>query len=102
MLYIFLPNSEHRTSFLSLIDLFAKNQLFLECAIPTMISMMQERFDIKIYSAPLCTDWGSLRAKPKEMIEKCFKEDGVYEAYHPIKISFNSNWTQYFDYAMNS
>ena len=101
MLYIFLPNSEQRTSFLSLLDLFAENKLFLECAIPTAISMMQERFGIKIHSALLCTDWGSLRAKPKDMIEKCSKEGVVYESYHPIKISLNSNWTQYFDYARN-
>ena len=101
MLYVFLPNSEQRTSFLSLLELFSENKLFLECAIPTAISMMQERFDIKIHSASLCTDWGSLRSKPKEMIEKCSKEGAKYESYHPIKISFNRDWTQYFDYLRN-
>ena len=96
MLYAYLPREQKR-AFLNLLDLFAEHNLFLECAIPTAVSMMQEKFGIRLQSIPLCTDWGELRNKPKEMIEKCEKENAVHQAYHPIKISFNHDWAQYFD-----
>ena len=96
MLYAYLPR-EYKRPFLNLLDLFAEHNLFLECAIPTAVSMMQEKFSIRLQNIPLCTDWGQLRNKPKEMIEKCTKEDLVHEAYHPIKISSNRDWAQYFD-----
>lgn len=96
MLYAYLPR-EYKRPFLNLLDLFAEHNLFLECAIPTAVSMMQEKFSIRLQNIPLCTDWGQLRNKPKEMIEKCTKEDLVHEAYHPIKISSNRDWPKYFD-----
>ena len=96
MLYAYLPK-EQKAAFLNLLDLFAEHSLFLECAIPTAVLMMQEKFSIRLKSIPLCTDWGELRNRPKEMIEKCAKEDLVHEAYHPIKISLNRDWAQYFD-----
>ena len=96
MLYAYLPR-EYKRPFLNLLDLFAEHDLFLECAIPTAVLMMQEKFSIRLQSIPLCTDWGELRNKPKKMIEKCTKEDLVHEVYHPIKISFNRDWAQYFD-----
>ena len=98
MLYAYLPDLEQKNSFLKLLEMFAENELFLECAIPTALLMMQKRFGIKLHNALLCTDWGDLRTKPKEMIDKCMKDEKNYEAYHPIKISYNKNWTHYFDY----
>ena len=111
MFYAFLPNSEQRISFLNLLDLFGENNLFLECAIPTAILMMQEKFGVNLYDAPLCTDW-KLRErkedsaeKSKEMVENCAKKEivknKVFEAYHPIKIGFNHDWPQLFDYIKN-
>ena len=97
-------------SFLNLLELFAENDLWLECAIPTAVLLMHERFGIKVHNTPLCTHWGQLRDKPKEMMEQCSKEMNnirinrifgksidKYGVYHPIKISLHSNWTKYFD-----
>ena len=99
MLYAFLPDFDQKNSFLSLLDMFAENELFLECAIPTALSMMHERFGINLHNALLCTDWGDQRDKgSKEMIDNCLKDEKHYEAYHPVKLSYNENWTQYFDY----
>lgn len=103
MVYTFLPNSKQRITFLSLLDLFGENNLFLECAIPTAILLMQERFGVKLYNALLCTDW-TLRErkekseKSKEMIKNCARKGRSFEAYHPIKIGFNRDWPHFFDY----
>ena len=97
MLYAFLPSSEQTNAFLELLDLFTQYKVYLECAIPTAMSLMQERFGIKTHNAPLCTDWSDLRRKPNKMIEKCLKNGDSYEIFHPVKISQVPNWTQYFD-----
>ena len=99
MLYVFFPSNEHKDAFLELLDLFAENNLFLECAIPTAISLMKERFAIKVHNALLCTDWHNLRGQPIQMIKKCLK-DGKNEVFHPIKISQHKNWNSYFNYIM--
>ena len=110
MLYAVLPNLEQKRAFLSLLELFAEHELHLECAIPTAVLMMQERFGIKVHTASLCTDWGVLRENiynvhkvhlAKFMIEKCASENSTYEAYHPIKMKHHSDWIQYFDYIRN-
>ena len=110
MLYAFFPTFEIKHSFLDILELFAENNLFLECAIPTAVLMMKERFGIEFYNTALCTNWVHLRNKPKLMIEQCSKEMNnlrinrifghriqKYGVYHPIKISFNSDWTQIFE-----
>ena len=96
MLYTFFSSTEHKNAYLEIMDMFTEHDLFLECAIPTAVSMMNERFGIKVHSAVLCTDWHNLRGNAK-MIKKCVKE-GRYEVFHPIKISQHRNWRNYFDY----
>ena len=49
MLYAHLP-SEQNAAFLNLLNLFAEHSLFLECAIPTAVLMMQEKFSIELQS----------------------------------------------------
>ena len=98
MLYAFFSTTEQRNAFLELLDLFAEHNLFLECAIPTLVSMMKKRFGIEVHTAKLCTDWHDLRGH-LGMIKKCQK-DGDYELFHPIKLNRHRDWSHYFDYVM--
>ena len=111
MLYAVFPSFEIKHSFIDILELFAEHRVWLECAIPTAVLMMQERFGIKFHNTPLCTTFsGPLRKKPKLLIEHCATEMNniranrifgkrieKYGVYHPIKMSFVSDWTQYFD-----
>ena len=100
MLYLTLITPEQRLWFINILELFAKHSLFLECAIPTAVRWMKTRFEIDVYNANLCTDWGNLRSAPNQMIEKCINE-GNYDAFHPIKIGLEGNWAAYFNYISN-
>ena len=99
MLYVYFDTDEQRSAFLDLVDLFADNKLFLECAIPTLVSLMQQRFGVKVHVAILCTDWYELRGNPKKLIGTCLKK-GVHEIFHPIKISENSDWSRIFNHVI--
>ena len=96
MLYVYFDTDEQRSAFLDLVDLFAENKLFLECAVPTLISLMRQRFKIKVHVAILCTDWYELRGNAKKLIGTCLKK-GRHEIFHPIKISENSDWSRIFN-----
>ena len=121
MLYFHLPSTEQRNAFLGILDLFSEHKLFLECAIPTAVSLMQTMFGFQTHRADLCSVWGSLREKhnkiaPKvysilvrEMIQMCVSRNfspvhlqkDNFEIIHPIKISKLDNWKQYFYYFHN-
>ena len=121
MLYFHLPSTEHKNAFLGILDLFSEHKLFLECAIPTAVSLMQTMFGFQTHRADLCSVWGSLREKhnkigPKvysklvrEMIQMCVSRNfspvhlqkDNFEIIHPIKISKLDNWKQYFHYFHN-
>ena len=96
MLYVYFDSDEQRSAFLELVDLFAENKLFLECAVPTLVSLMRQRFEIKVHVAILCTDWYELRGNAKKLIGTCLKK-GVHEIFHPIKISEHSDWPRIFN-----
>ena len=96
MLYLTLLNLEQRIQLVNILELFSKHSLFLECAIPTAVFWMKRRFEIEVYNANLCTDWGSLRGRPGPLIEHCNNEGSTYDAYHPIKIGRTDNWRDYF------
>ena len=103
MLYTYFYNIAQKDYFLRLLNLFSKYELFLECAVPTAVLMMQEKFGITVYNAPLCTSWqyGTVRKNPDRLIQTCTEEGRDYQAYHPIKLSTTSNWSMYFDKIMN-
>ena len=103
MLYAYFLNDEQERYFLDILDLFAKHKLFLECALPTAVLMMEEKFGLRVYTAPLCTSWdyGNVRKDADKMIQYCAKKKHIHEAYHPIKISKYNNWTGYFDELLN-
>ena len=101
LLYAYFPNLQQKEYLINILGLFAKHRLFLECAIPTAVLMMKEKFGIQIYDAQLCTSWdyGGARSDPDKLIQNCdkSKDHHHYEAYHPIKLSRNSNWSLYFE-----
>ena len=101
LLYAYFSNDHQKEYFINILGLFAKHKLFLECALPTAVLMMNERFGIHIYDAHLCTSWdyGWVRSDPDALIQNCDKGNGLhhYEAYHPIKLSSASNWSRYFE-----
>ena len=105
LLYAYFPNNLQKEYFINILGLFAKHKLFLECALPTAVLVMKERFGIQTYDAHLCTSWdyGGARSDPDKLIQNCDEEKGHhhYEAYHPIKLSRNSNWSLYFDRIYN-
>ena len=103
MLYSYFFNFAQKEYFWKLLKLCSKNELFLECALPTAVLMMQEKFGIEVHKAALCTSWqySMVRSNPDLLIQSCEEEDRDYEAYHPIKLGTSSNWPLYFDKLMN-
>lgn len=101
MLYLIVESDKQRNEILKILDLFRENKLFLECAIPTMVHMMQQRFGIKVYNAPLCTSWNysGTRNNPKQMIENCLRNENFeFEVFHPVKMSQSiESWKQHFN-----
>ena len=118
MLYFHLPSTEQKNAFLDILDLFLEHKLFLECAIPTAVSLMQTMFGFQTYHATLCSVWGSIREKMnktgpnvysklvREMIQMCVSRNvsssfSKMDIIHPIKINKLDNWKQYFYYFHN-
>ena len=101
MLYAYFSSHQQKEYFINILELFAKHKLFLECALPTAVLMMKERFGIQVYDAHLCTSWDYERARshPDTLIQNCNEEKAHhhYEAYHPIKLGIESNWSLYFE-----
>ena len=104
MLHLSIQSTEERNAILELIDLFGEHDLFLDCAISTLVLMMQQRFKIKTYYAPLCTSWdySKVRNNPQLLISKCKRRRDVnFELFHPVKISKISSWPTYFHNLMS-
>ena len=101
MLYLNIVSQKQRNELLVILDLFYEYKLFLECAIPTLVYMMQRMFDIRVHHSPLCTSWNytGLRNYPSEMIKTCLKNKDVkFEVFHPIKMSESlDSWKKNFD-----
>ena len=98
MLYLSLHSAEITNAFLVLLDLFGKQELFLECAIPTAVSLIQQRFKIQLHEAPQCTKWDATRGT-RGMLTKCLiQKKQTYEFFHPIKLSAFTDWSEYFRY----
>ena len=98
-LYANFQNHQQKEYFINILGLFARHKLFLECALPTAVVMMTEKFGVRIYDANLCTSWGNARSNPDTLIQNCKKEKDHhhYEAYHPVKLGKDSNWSMYFE-----
>ena len=106
MLYLSLHSAEVTDAFLVLLDLFGKYDLSLECALPTAVSLIQQRFTIERHEALLCTDFkdegiktrGYTTRGTREMVTNCLIENRTYEVFHPLKLSTFTDWSEFFGY----
>ena len=96
-LYVSLHSAEQTEAFVKLLELFGKHKFTLECAFPTAVSLIQQRFKIELYEARVCTDFKSNRGTPK-MVKNCLNDNLTYEVFHPLKVSKYGNWSQIFKY----
>ena len=98
MFYLNIQTAEQRIAILEIIDLFTEHELFLDCAISTLALLMQQRFKIETYYAPLCTSWdySKVRKNPEMLVNRCLRiKDAKFELFHPMKISKINNWSKY-------
>ena len=102
MLYVYLPSVDQRDALLGILDFFNHHKLFLECAIPAAVTMMEDRFSIQVYTAKLCTDWTHRGGNVGNLIKRCFgrKNSPANNIVHPVKIGRLANWKQFFDYLL--
>jgi len=91
-LYVNIVNRTQMTAFTMLLKIFALHKLFLECAIPSAVAIMQEKYAVRVHWAALCTNWGFERPYPS--MWSCIKDES-HDAFHPIKSS-DSMWMHYF------
>merc|ERR1719336_119757 len=94
MLYVPLHDPAKTEVFLGLLDLF--QDLFLECAIPMAVLLMNRRFGDMTYFANLCTDWSGNRGRGERWAPKCPSDT---ELWHPIKMGTTRAgfWAEWFD-----
>lgn len=75
----------------TLLHIFGDHDLFLECALPTAVAIVNSMYEnIILYHAALCTDWTSERKNPDTW--DCIDND-QFEVFHPIK---PPKWSSYF------
>jgi len=97
MLYVPLHDKRAVKEFVLLLDIFSHHRVFLECALPTIVEIMKQRFHIEVYYARLCTSWqNQIRHNPIKLIKSCGEQS---EAYHPIKLDQigADKWTELFN-----
>jgi len=92
MLYVNTRNHTQMQAFTRLLRIFAQHKLFLECAIPSAIAIMKQKYGVRVHCAKLCTTWENSRGNPEKW--SCIN-DKSYDAFHPIKQSA-PNWIRFF------
>jgi len=92
MVYVNTVHPIQMAAFTTLLAIFARHKLFLECAIPSAVAIMQEKYAVRVHWAALCTDWGYTRPYPS--MWSCIA-DKHRDAFHPIKPS-DGMWSHYF------
>jgi len=92
LLYVNTRNRTQMLAFTALLRIFARHKLFLECAIPSAVVIMQQKYAVRVHCAKLCTIWDNMRAAPEKW--PCIN-DKNYAAFHPIKPSAH-HWTRFF------
>ena len=92
MLYVNTRNQTLMLAFTKLLRIFAQHELFLECALPSAVAIMRQKYHVRVHGAKLCTAWDKIRATPERW--SCM-HDKNYDAFHPIKSSAH-HWTQTF------
>jgi hypothetical protein len=82
MLYVMNNNATITAMFCDILDAFAEHKLFLECAVPTALRIMQQQYGVAVRNLTLCTDWGQYRGNMTTA--PCYAENN-FDVLHPVK-----------------
>lgn len=67
--------------------LFVEHRIFLECAFPTVVDIVQRKTNISVRAISLCTDFRrEFRGSP-EFLETCLHSDQAVGMIHPVKLT---------------
>jgi len=96
MLYVNTRNRTQMHEFTAILDIFAHHQLFLECALPSAVAIMQQNHAVRVRLVKLCTTWKTDdRNNPDKW--PCIG-DKTYSAFHPVKQRMKNNqWAARFE-----
>ena len=101
MLYVSTHSPQETEALIELCDLFGKHKLHLECALPTALLLIKERYGTQIVEEPICRllPNDDLRSNTKKLIESCLSKETEFQVIHPVKMSklSNSDWSQHFE-----
>ena len=69
-------------------ELHLKHNIFIECAFPKVVDMIQRKTKVAVCPLNLCTEWNNMtkRGSP-EMIESCMSVSANFGLVHPFKMS---------------
>ena len=89
--FLYVPTNDYQAvrDFMTLLRIFHRHKLFLECAIPTAVELVVSMHKIERRETKLCTNWTQNRRNPSTW--PCIT-DPASEVFHPLK---NSDWLSY-------
>ena len=69
-------------------ELHLRHNIFIECAFPKVVDMVQRKTNVAVRPLNLCTEWNNMtkRGSP-EMIESCMSVSATFGLVHPFKMS---------------
>ena len=112
--FLFVPTKYART-FVDIASVFLDHEVFLECAIPTILDMMRlQNKDAALKTTDLCTSWNESVRGSDAMISECIgpaptlpesssinpsSRQSSFGFFHPYKLSTNgfTSWDAMFD-----
>ena len=112
--FLFVPTA-YASTFIDIASLFLDHQVFLECAMPTILDMViLHHKDAKLQTKDLCTSWDESLRNSDTMIAKCIapaptmlesssikpvSRQSSFGFFHPYKLSTNgfTSWDAMFD-----
>jgi len=78
-------------------EIMLDSKVFLECALATIVQMLQTTTNVTTRQVELCTTWKKSR-NSEQMIKSCFAGKGAFGMYHPFKLSIGfKSWARMFD-----
>jgi len=102
--FLYVPTA-YAQDFIDIASLFLDHQVFLECALPTIVDMLRQKTQVQVGTRKLCTSWDETRGTSK-MLERCQgtalaneeSHNASFGLYHPFKLSNGlSSWDAIFD-----
>ena len=104
--FLYMPTA-YAQDFIDIANLFLDHQVFLECAMPTILDMMRQKTQVQVHTRNLCTSWEEKERSTDKMIEGCEgtasentePHNPSFGVFHPFKLSNGlSSWDAMFDF----